>query len=589
MKQYFLNIAILFGGIAMAQIQQGETTVGRNTDIKDESVVVERVYEPKVEAAEKIKQTPEITDSKKEKLPVTYGLKDVEAESDFETSTITADELPVRKINPYNNYVRGGFGNRYSFLADGYAAFEIDEGKKAGASLNYYSSSADVRNTVTDSDELKLNAEGFLKLNFDDARADFRLGGGTHQLNYYGIDRNVRELIEEGTDVAQTYNNIYVAGKYETFDHLFLENVQLKAGYFSDKHDASESSFDLFSTLKNLELYDTGVMNDLQLGAKANINLNLANSKFEALYNEEYRVFNAGISPQITMNNDAFQINLGANIQYLNTSHPDILTAYPDMDKVHFFPAVDFSYNAIPEFGIYGGVAGGIVHNRYETLYNDNPFLLSSQELIPTKNKLEFYAGFRGDIGQNFKYDASAKFQDLENIPFFARYNILGVSYALRNSFSTIYDNGEKSTIQGRLNYTGISNLNLGTSLTLQSYKLDNLEEAWDKPSIKTSIDANYKLLNEKLVLGGDLFFIGSRKGTELNLYTIYPHITDPAQLPAYSLNSYIDLNLSATYMFLERWGAFLEIRNVLNKNYERYLDYEVQGTTGIGGVMFKF
>src|SRR5690606_29874925 len=112
MKKSIIFISLFSGTMALAQIQQGQSTVNRDSDFEQQSVTVERNYEPKVEAAEKIKQTPQIESTEKDKLHVEYGLKDVNAESDFETTTIGAEELPVKDQNPYNNYIRAGYGNR---------------------------------------------------------------------------------------------------------------------------------------------------------------------------------------------------------------------------------------------------------------------------------------------------------------------------------------------------------------------------------------------------------------------------------------------------------------------------------------------
>lgn len=580
MKQHFFYIASIFSGLAMAQIHQGETNVNRDTDFKNESVVVERVYEPKVEAAEKIKQTPDISESKSTKLPVTYGLKDVEAESDFETSTIHADELPVRDQVPYNNYIRAGLGNRYTFLADGYAAFPLDNNKDVGVSLDYYSSAGDIPEVSVDTDELKMNAEGFLKMNFDKSKADLRLGGGIHQLNYYGFNDSFRDVKDLKAD-DQSYKNIYVAGRYDAFNHLFLDNVQIKAGFFTDKYDATESSFDAKSSFKNLNLFDPHWMNDLQIGAKADVNLNVTNTDFETISKDSYRFLNVGINPKLAVSNELLQLDLGANVQYLNAD------SFKDTNKIYVFPTLSISLDAIPAFGVYGGMTGGLIQNKYETLYQQNPYLLTNQHLEYTRNQLEVFAGIRGDIGQNFKYDASATFQDLKNIPFFYKGSNFYDSSAQQNAFSTIYDDGRKTTIEGRLNYTGVSNLNLGSSLRFQTYQLDHLDKAFDRPSIQASLDADYKLLNDKLILGANLFFVGKRKALQDDGPII--NVTNLPTYSIYNLDPYVDLNLNAQYMLMQRWSAFIEIRNVLNKNYERFLDYEVQGITGIGGVMFKF
>lgn len=576
MKNYITYIIIFISGISLAQIQQGETTVNREEDFEQESVTVERDYEPKVEAAEKIKQTPDIESPDSDKLSVDYGLKDVEAESDFETTTIGAEELPVDDQNPYSNYIRAGYGNRATLLIDGFGEYALDDDKSVGASVDYYATDGKIPDAVTSTNSAKLDAEGFFKMNFENAQADVRLGGGMHKLNYYGIPKEVAEDANTD-DVTQRYSNIYVSGKYKAFQHLFLDEVTLKAGFFGDTFDATESSFDANARFAHDEIITFDIFNGLNLGASADVNLNAANTKFEQVFESKYSYLTMGMAPQVHFQNDILKASVGLNLQYNNESESST-------GKTYLFPKAEVFVTAVPEFGFYGGITGDVQQNRYQTLYNENPYLIPNQVLAPTINKMEIYAGIRGDIGTNFKYDASAKYQNMENIPFFSRYYHFGEPYMQANSFSAVYDDGKRTAIEGTINYLGVSNLNLGASILAQTYALDNFEEAWNKPTLSGNISADYKFMDDRLILGSELFFVGARKATQ---YGVNPTI--PMSTPIFDLDAYVDLNLNATYLILDRWAAFLEINNVLNNNYDRFLDYPVQGITAVGGVMFKF
>ena len=576
MKKLITYILFIISGIAFAQIQQGETTVNREEDFTQESVTVERNYEPKVEAAEKIKQTPDIQPSEDKKLPVDYALKDVEAESDFETSTIGADQLPVTDQNPYNNYIRAGYGNRASLLIDGFGEYALDDQKSVGASVDYRSTNGKIPDMVHETDNSKLSAEGFFKMNFENAQADVRLGGGLHKLNYYGIPETVVAGIPE--NVTQRYSNIYVDGKYMVYEHLFLDEVKINAGFFGDKFDAKESNFDLLGKFGNDQVMEINALNDLALGLSADVNVNFANSQFEVINPKKFSFLTAGIAPQLHFQTEIIKVVAGANLQYNSESENDV-------SDFHVFPKAEVFVSAVPEFGFYGGITGGVIQNRYQTLYNENPYLLPHQNLAATINKMEVYAGIRGDIGANFKYDASAKYQDLEDIAFFSRYVDYGQPYMHANSFNAIYDDGKRTAIEGNISYLGISNLNLVGNLIVQTYSLDNFDEAWGKTGLEATVSADYKMLDERLILGGDLFYVDKRKFSEFL----------PAQLDnnflygVFEVDPYIDANVNATYLLLDRWAAFIELNNIFNKNYDRFVDYPVQGITIVGGVMFKF
>ena len=577
MKQYIFYISFIISAFSFAQIEQGETTVNRDEDFTQESVTVERNYEPKVEAAEKIKQTPDIQPSGDEKLPVDYALKDVEAESDFETSTIDAEELPVTDESPYNNHIRGGFGNRASLRIDGYGEYKIDNDKSVGATLDYRSTNGSVPDAVTETDNSKLQAEGFFKMNFENAAADIRLGGGMHKLNYYGVPYNETQWQNLGVDnVTQRYTNVYVDADFDAFNHLLLEEIKLNAGFFGDKFDASESNFDATATLGNDKIIELNVGDGLDLGAMADVNLNFANTKFEQISETKYSFLTMGVAPQLYFQNELLKVKAGINLQYNGESESG------DND-FHIFPKAEVFVTAVPEFGFYGGIQGNVMQNRYQTLYKENPYLLPNQDLRATVNKMEVYAGIRGDIGMNFKYDASAKYQDVENMLLFGKnYIDIGGAFGSRNSFSAIYDDGKRTAIEGNINYLGVSNLNLGGNLMVQTFSLDNFDEAWGKPNLTATISADYKFLDDRLILNGDLFYVDKRK-------TMAFDTNSTTGISSFELDPYIDLNVGATYLILDRWAAFIEINNALNKNYERFLDYDVQGITAVGGVMFKF
>ena len=580
MKKSIIFISLFSGTMALAQIQQGQSTVNRDSDFEQQSVTVERNYEPKVEAAEKIKQTPQIESTEKDKLHVEYGLKDVNAESDFETTTIGAEELPVKDQNPYNNYIRAGYGNRATLLIDGYGEYEIQDDRRVGASLEYFSTNGEIPDREISATNSKLAAEAFFKMNFERAEADIRLGGGLHKLNYYGVSMPQDELITLSIDdVSQRYTKVYTSAKYKTFDHPFLEKVFINAGFFGDKYDASESNFDALASFGRESLTELNFLGELDLGASADVNLNFSNAQFDQLFDNKYTQMTVGIAPLLHFANDIVRVKGGVNLQYYNESESG------DSD-FYIFPKAEVFVTAVPEFGLYGGIQGGVTQNRFQSLYNENPYLLPNQLLKATVNKMEVYAGVRGDIGTNFKYDASAKYQDLENIPFFSKINEFGQSYMQGNSFSAIYDDGTRTALEGNINFLGIANLNLVGNLLFQSYALENFEEAWDKSTIQAKISADYKFLDERLILGGDIFYVDQRYAT-YNLMT--DNMVDQQNLPVYELSPYFDLNLRATYLILDRWAAFVEFQNALNKNYNRFLDYPVQGITGVGGVMFKF
>ena len=67
----------------------------------------------------------------------------------------------------------------------------------------------------------------------------------------------------------------------------------------------------------------------------------------------------------------------------------------------------------------------------------------------------------------------------------------------------------------------------------------------------------------------------------------------DPADLlitnTVETLDSYFDANAHVGYRFNNRLSAFARVNNILDSNYEKWLNYEVQGLQGMVGATYKF
>ncbi|QEC54242.1 TonB-dependent receptor [Anseongella ginsenosidimutans] len=53
-------------------------------------------------------------------------------------------------------------------------------------------------------------------------------------------------------------------------------------------------------------------------------------------------------------------------------------------------------------------------------------------------------------------------------------------------------------------------------------------------------------------------------------------------------LDPYADLNFGASYKINTNFGIFLNANNVLNKQYERYLNYQGMGFNMMAGLTFS-
>jgi outer membrane receptor protein involved in Fe transport len=80
------------------------------------------------------------------------------------------------------------------------------------------------------------------------------------------------------------------------------------------------------------------------------------------------------------------------------------------------------------------------------------------------------------------------------------------------------------------------------------------------------------------------LFFVGQREDQFIrsSILIDYP-------IENVTLKSYFDLNAHVGYKYSERMTFFLKGNNLANQNYQRWLNYPVQGIQVLAGASYKF
>ncbi len=577
LKSMLFLMLVGIGTFSFGQIEEAESTVGREDAIGQESVVVEREFEPKVEAAEKIKQTPQTEAPDYEKITVEYDIKDIEAASDFETSTLGAEEIPVEDEKPYRNYIRGAYGNRASLNTDAYLDFELNESQRVGADFSFSSTKGDIKGVDFKTGSTTSKLEGFFINEYNEAQLKVNGGFNYGQYNMYGLSNPDYFFdVDRNKNIAQTHYNFYATGNYKRYDDIGIKNINVKTAYLTGNFKTNEFTFDTQALFGMEDITELDWFNGINIGVLGDVNANYSNSTFSDLESQKFNYLTLGAAPYAQLKNEKFTGKLGANFQYNNLLNEN--------DEFYVFPKIELFYDAIPQFGIYGGVKGGLDINRYGNLLAKNPYLFPSQDLLTTINKWDIFAGIRGDLGERFKYDTWAGFQNKNNMPFFVKapfnYNVGEKSYNLLNTFSVWYDDGQRMYFNGSLQYIAMDNLTLGGKVGFQAFTLDTLEQPFEEPNVTAEINGDIKFWNDKLLLGSTLYFVGPRKGFSYST---------PDNGGEVSLNAYIDLNANATYLINDRWSVFINSHNLLNNNYYRFTDYAVQGFQILGGVQFKF
>ena len=80
-----------------------------------------------------------------------------------------------------------------------------------------------------------------------------------------------------------------------------------------------------------------------------------------------------------------------------------------------------------------------------------------------------------------------------------------------------------------------------------------------------------------------NIFYVGERKDV------LYSSVSPSSLGGVQTLNSFVDVNLNGGYHFNDKFSAFLKVNNVLNTDYQRFANFNVQGFQVLGGITYKF
>lgn len=592
MTRGFLIFLIFFGFLrATAQIKPKEkvTPIKLRDTIKTVVVEVVTTYNPKIADAHKIKKNPTIQlleKSKKKKLD--YSIFSAPVASTFipKSGVVKGIDVGVKE-RIYDNYIAAGFGNYTSPYAEAYIHKYSRFQSEFGLSANYKASLSNIENTSLNSDFSNFSGTIFYKK--EERYFDWKLALNTERnsYNWYGLKENFfTDLAITNIQENQTYNSFNITGSVDFLD-AYIDTSNLSLSYFTDAYASTEFlinadiAIDVPIDFINRNLHNLHVQTSLEL----------LTGQFENDYSNQnklsYSIFTAELNPEYKAVFSGFSLKLGAKLfaSFDVENSVNHFLAYPD---------IKIQKEIIKEkLTIYGGVFGDFHTNTYQNFTEENPFISPTQFVTQTAEKYNTFLGFNGVISNNFSFNISASIKEEQDKVLFIRNNSKsnGVSnfanenelkgFEYGNSFSVLYDDVKTTSIFAELEYDFSKRITLSTNIQFDDFNMAVQTEAWNLPTFQTAVIGAYK--NNKWYATTTIFYVGERKDV---LYAAtFPSNTNGTQ----NINSFVDANLHGGYHFSDRFSTFLKFNNILDSNYQRFANFNVQGFQVLGGLTYKF
>ncbi len=572
-KLFITSTLILIASVSFSQETKVDT-------LRTEEIMVVKPYTPTISDAFKVKSNPVIdTITKIQKENVSYSIFSIPVASTFTPSKGKAKGV-VRepKERLFENYISAGFGNFTSPLFEAYLHTGDSRYNDLGIFVNHHSSEGGIKDLQLNNSFADTRIDGYYK-QFD-RYYNWQINAGVQRklYNYYGIPTDVLfdDAVINNMDEKQIYKNIYVGGKV-SFEDSFFQGVTAELVNFSDNYSSNEFRF---IAKPKLEFpISTELINGEFL-------IDLINGKFEQNYDTtddlKYSFLNLGFNPNFEVLRENLTVNLGAKLYY--SSDLDNKT-----NKFYAYPNVTASFKLVDEvFILVAGVTGDLIQNTYRDLSTENPYVSPTLSIQQTDAQYKAFVGAKGKLASNIGYNFSVSHTNEQNKPLFIQNQTktngtinVANSYEAGNSFGVIYDNVKTLGFFGELSIDASKEFNFGGTINYANYTTENELEAWNLPSIKATINADYQ--NKSWFAGAKLFYNGQTKdfvipfGQPTNTGVIVEN------------DSYMDLNLNGGYIFSDRLTAFAKINNALGKKYQPFVNYQVQTLQILAGITYKF
>lgn len=591
MKKRIQILSLLFLGFSQFAFSQ----------IKEEKLILDRKREPEVKKIEKKKTSIEAEKNyppeEKSANPPTYDITNVPASSDFKTSLIQGEDIsPKFDAENQNNYFQLGMGNYGKILADGNISTQLESGMEVGADVHFLSTDGLKKVYAWDSKQSAADLGVYLNSYGEQGKLSINADYELNNYNYYGI--YALTPASGNIDLKQKTNRVKVNGYYDFYSNEILNDVRVKSSFLSDYFGAKENQAEVLVNLSKHGV-DLPAFDEVRFNGDLGLNLETVKSDFDLLDKNSSEFLNATVAPKITFFKGKSYVMIGSDFSFLNAKNSNmIITEQVKNNKTYWFPKAELQFAAADEFKFYAGIEGGLKLNTYANLLEQNPYLVSDQELRPTETKYKFYFGLRGDIDQNIKYDFSGGFGKMNDILFFRANDLFSKevnydrpAYDYANTFSSVYDNGTISEAKASVQYFPLANLSLDAELKFEQYSLDNFENIFNKPLVRASLGGKYSMLDKKLNLGAKAFFATDQttNSFEVNNGGINPNVFLSSEDINDKVGGFADLNLSAEYKVHKNFSIFALGNNLLNTRYQTYKGYKVLGAQILGGVKISF
>lgn len=578
-------------------------TVWANAQTVDQNVTVEREYKPVIQDAGKITSVPEIMEPNIEKTPAVYTDFNFPLSVGQNIHTLSAAELKhQRRKTPNGAFVRIGAGNDLNNMFE-FALPVINKANtKLDLNLNHLATFGDKKHSTSNAN-----------LMFDQYFKTFDLyagvGLGHEFFNFYGnnFDKSGDVLDFSGIQTpatavydelnlvrvnrtAKSFELAKIADRPET-DVLWRFNTFVGVRSLPETEklryqaELQYRAFDSKNGLTENIIHTRAGFNNKNGKNRLGLDIELQNMMYKsdiasAVINvwDAYSVFS--MNPYYSFERETWNVRLG------------VKSSFSFVHGKPFNPSPDISaeWKAVPKWlAVYAGAGGAYSVNTMDEMFKENRWLYSDLRVKDTYTPINAYVGIKVKPVHNILLDAYVAYRYIDNQYFFTNkdYEISASSASLlakpsesviyTNMYNVLYSAAAVTTVGARANYNIRNFINVQLKGAYNGWTVYDTEMAWNKPKWEADIAADLRL-SRNLNVSANVFYEGeryARLGDNVSDFKI--------------MKPKVDINLGASYSYLNWFTMFAKVNNLINNKYEEYYGYQVQGLNVMVGASFSF
>jgi len=561
--------------------------------IMNKEVEVIKAYQPSISDAYKIVSSPKISDTIKYSPIFKYQIQSVLIPVSKTIQNLPVVQLgnpPKTKIN--TGFLKVGFGNALTPYGEFILNTKPSKSTDFGLQLYHYSSNPSVKLTngikikSPYSDDL---ARIFVKNYFRKSILDWSLQYERNRFNYYGFPGTdtliyrESERISNSLNKKQVFNNVSASFNLKKIDTRsdFDYDVSLGYNYFWNA-TGQKSHHGSYNGTYNINKQDF----DILIGSTFDyFNQDSIQNSYTELNSHQF-VF-AGIAPQIVFERKNWLLRAGLNLSTIIDNDTSAI--------FHISPKIYFVYNPIKNIiSLFAGTDGNLSTNNYAMMTLKNRYLGFNTEVRPSQDLIKLFGGLKGKFSHNISYLFDVDYVIKSNEPFYYlnQTNYSTASDEIYNLFSVKYDDLNVLRFGGNIRFSS-ENISIALLGNYYSYKPGSNTMLTHLPDFDAGLAATVKITS-KINGRFDATVIGPRKAEILvTNYDIDPKtglLSAPVTTTKeYDLKTIIDISLGANYSYNNKLNFSLDIKNLINQNYEVWHGYNAQGILIMAGARYTF